>query len=64
MSFIGASVNVGLLAVLFKGGHLIGDGLMSPGELTQFAIQSAFVGLGFSGLSTFWGDFTKALEVT
>ena len=63
MSFIGASVNVGLLAVLFKGGHLIGDGLMSPGELTQFAIQSAFVGLGFSGLSTFWGDFTKALEV-
>ena len=48
MSFISAGMNVGLLAVLFKGGQLIGSGSMSAGDLTQFALQSGPVGLGFS----------------
>jgi len=62
MSFISAGMNVGLLAVLFKGGQLIGSGSMSAGDLTQFALQSGFVGLGFSGLSRVWTDLTKSLD--
>ena len=35
---------------------------MTPGMLTRFAIQSAFVGLGFSGLSTFISDFNASVD--
>ena len=54
--------NVSLMAVLFYGGKLLGKGKMTAGGLTRFAIQSAFVGLGFSGLSTFYGDMTRSLD--
>lgn len=32
------------------------------GTLTRFAIQSAFVGLGFSGLSTFYSELLKSVD--
>ena len=41
---------------------MISRNQLSAGSLTRFAIQSAFVGLGFSGLSVFYSDFTKALD--
>ena len=62
MSYFGASVNVGLLAVLFKGGSLLAEDQMTSGDLTQFALQSAFVGLGFAGLSRFYSDLCKSLD--
>ena len=61
-SFVGMMTNVSLMAVLFYGGRLLGKGKMTAGGLTRFAIQSAFVGLGFSGLSTFYGDMTRSLD--
>jgi len=62
MSFINMSTNLSLAAVLFVGGGLIAKNKMTPGGLTKFAMQSVFVGLGFSGLSTFYSDMTKSLD--
>lgn len=62
LSFVGMMTNVSLMAVLYSGGKLMTKGKMTAGGLTRFAIQSAFVGLGFSGLSTFYGDMTRALD--
>lgn len=62
ISFIGLSTNVSLMAVLYVGGGLIATGEMTPGSLTQFAMQSAFVCLGFSGLTTFYSDMVKAVD--
>jgi ABC-type multidrug transport system fused ATPase/permease subunit len=62
LSFIGLTTNISLIAVLLVGGNLISKGKMTAGSLTRFAIQSAFVGLGFSGLSTFYSDLNKSLD--
>lgn len=62
MSFINLSTNSALIAVLRVGGGLIANGEMTVGSLTSFAIQSSFVGLGFSGLSTLYSDYVKALD--
>lgn len=62
MAFINATTNLSLVAVLYYGGRLMAKGQMTAGDLTKFAIQSAFVGLGFSGLSTFYSDMTKSLD--
>jgi ABC-type multidrug transport system fused ATPase/permease subunit len=62
MSFINLSTNGALIAVLRVGGGLIAKGDLTVGSLTSFAIQSSFVGLGFSGLSTLYADYVKALD--
>jgi len=62
MAFINLSSNVSLFAVLYIGGGMIKQGLLSTGDLTRFAIQSAFVGLGFSGLSSSFSDLRKGLD--
>ena len=62
MSFLNAAVNVSLVGVLFVGGRLIARGKMTAGDLAQFAMRSSFVGLGFSGLSTFYSDCTRAAD--
>ena len=62
MGFIGVMTNASLLAVLFVGGGLISRGKMTAGSLTRFAITSAFVGLGFSGLSTMYGDVSRSVD--
>ena len=62
LSFIGLATNVSLMSILFIGGGMLGKKEMSAGTLTRFAIQSAFVGLGFSGLSTFYSDMLKSVD--
>ena len=62
MSFINMSTNTSLLAVLFVGGNMLAKKEITAGGLTKFAIQSAFVGLGFSGLSTFYSDFNRSID--
>ena len=62
MSFISIATNISLVSVLYAGGGLIKRGQLSAGSLTRFAVQSAFVGLGFAGLATFYTDMTKALD--
>ena len=62
MGFIGLATNVSLMSILFVGGNMLAMKEMTPGDLTRFAIQSAFVGLGFSGLSTFYRDMVESLD--
>lgn len=62
MGFINVATNASLFAVLCVGGGLIAKGKMTAGSLTRFALQSAFVGLGFSGLSNFHSDMIKAVD--
>lgn len=62
MSFLNITTNTSLLAILYVGGNMLRLGQITAGGLTRFAIQSAFVGLGFSGLSTFYSDMKKGLD--
>ena len=62
MGFIGLATNFSLMSILFVGGNMLAQKEMTAGDLTRFAIQSAFVGLGFSGLSTFYRDMTESLD--
>mmetsp|Transcript_630 Transcript_630/g.1112 ORF Transcript_630/g.1112 Transcript_630/m.1112 type:complete len:706 (-) Transcript_630:1265-3382(-) len=62
MAFVNLSTNVSLVAVLREGGKLLAGGTMTAGKLARFAMQSAFVGLGFSGLATFYSDMMNSLE--
>lgn len=62
MGFLNMSTNVSLLLILFAGGRMISKGQLTAGSLTRFAMQSAFVGLGFSGLAGFYGDLCSSLD--
>jgi len=49
-----------MLMVVYFGGSQVKDGKLSSGKLTAFAIHSSMVGLGASGLATFWKDLMAA----
>ena len=49
-----------LLAVLCYGGSLVRRNLLTVGSLTSFAMYSATVGLGFSGISQLYAELLKA----
>ncbi|EKX37099.1 hypothetical protein GUITHDRAFT_78381 [Guillardia theta CCMP2712] len=51
-----------LLGVLYYGGTLVERNLITVGALTSFAMYSATVGLGFSGLSQVYAETLKALS--
>ncbi len=59
---MGIAANVSLGSVLYVGGRLMKEGSITAGGLSKFALQSVFVGAGFSGLSTFYSDYIKALD--
>jgi ABC-type multidrug transport system fused ATPase/permease subunit len=61
MAAVSLAGNTSLIAVLFVGGGMLNRGEITAGGLTSFAIQSAFVGLGFAGLATFYNDMSKGL---
>ena len=62
MSFTNLMTNVSLMGVLWYGGRLMSKGKMTAGALSRFTIQTAFVGLGWYGLASFFSDMTKALD--
>ena len=62
MSFINITTNMSLVAVLSYGGLLLAKKEMTPGDLTRFAMQSAFVGLGFAGLSSAYSSYIKSVD--
>ena len=62
MSFTNLMTNVSLMGVLWYGGRLMSKGKMTAGALSRFTIQTAFVGLGWYGLASFYSDMVKALE--
>jgi ABC-type multidrug transport system fused ATPase/permease subunit len=54
-------MNCALLAVLYHGSTLVLDGSMTPGALTSFLLYSLYVGFAFSGVSSFYSEFMRAL---
>lgn len=62
MGFIGLATNVSLMSILFVGGNMLSKKDITTGDLTRFAIQSAFVGLGFSGVAAFYRELMESLD--
>lgn len=62
MAFTNIATNVSLASVLLVGGRLIRCGSLTAGALSGFALQSVFVGLGFSGLASVYSDYVKTVD--
>lgn len=62
MSYINLTTNAGLILILYYGGMMLGKNEMTSGTLTTFAIQTGFVGLGFSGLSSSYREMNLCLQ--
>lgn len=54
------AANISLVAVLGYGGHLVGTGAMTAGDLTAFLLYSTYVGLNVAGLSSIYSDLKRA----
>ena len=50
-----------ILTVLYYGGSLVTSDVITVGNLTSFILYAAYVGIGFSGVSTFYAETMKAL---
>ena len=57
----GLSGNMIILTVLYYGGSLVTTDVISVGNLTSFILYAAYVGIGFSGLSSFYAETMKAI---
>ncbi|TMW65882.1 hypothetical protein Poli38472_003647 [Pythium oligandrum] len=62
MGGLSFSINCSLFSVLYFGGSLVGKNELTIGSLTSFALYSGFMGLGFSGLSSCFGDIRRTRE--
>ena len=61
MSYINLTTNGCLILILYYGGKMLGSNEMTSGSLTTFAIQTGFVGLGYSGLSSCYREMNQCL---
>src|SRR5262249_43006936 len=52
---------VAIAVVLWYGGKLVVEGVMSIGTLTAFMLYTLFLGVSLGTLSSLFGDFNKAL---
>ena len=50
-----------VLIVLYYGGSLVTSDVITVGNLTSFILYAAYVGFGFSGMSSFFAETMKAL---
>uniref|UniRef100_A0A8C9IJ11 ATP binding cassette subfamily B member 10 n=1 Tax=Piliocolobus tephrosceles TaxID=591936 RepID=A0A8C9IJ11_9PRIM len=57
----GLSGNLIVLAVLYKGGLLMGSAHMTVGELSSFLMYAFWVGISIGGLSSFYSELMKGL---
>lgn len=57
----GLSGNMIILSVLYYGGNLVTSGTLTVGELSSFVLYAAYVGIGFSGVSTFYAELMKGI---
>ncbi|XP_046510198.1 ATP-binding cassette sub-family B member 10, mitochondrial [Equus quagga] len=57
----GLSGNLIVLAVLYKGGLLMGSAHMTVGELSSFLMYAFWVGVSIGGLSSFYSELMKGL---
>ena len=58
-SFMGLSGNIVILAILYYGGSLVAQGLVSIGELTSFFLYTAYVGSSIAGLGSWFSTLNK-----
>ena len=57
----GLSGNMIVLTVLYYGGNLVTTDVLTVGNLASFVLYSAYVGIGLSGVSTFYAEMMKGL---
>ena len=57
----GVSGNMIVLTVLYYGGNLVTTEVLTVGNLASFVLYSAYVGIGLSGVSTFYAEMMKGL---
>jgi len=57
----GLSGNLIILTVLYYGGNLVTTDVLTVGSLSSFILYSAYVGIGLSGISTFYAEMMKGL---
>lgn len=57
----GFSGNMIILTVLYYGGSLVTTEVISVGNLTSFILYAAYVGIGLSGMSTFYAEVMKGI---
>jgi len=57
----GLSGNMIILSVLYYGGSLVTSDVITVGNLASFVLYAAYVGIGLSGVSTFYAELMKGL---
>ena len=57
----GLSGNMIILTVLYYGGNLVTTDVITVGQLASFVLYSAYVGIGLSGVSSFYAEMMKGL---
>ena len=50
-----------ILSVLYYGGSLVTSDALTVGNLASFVLYAAYVGIGLSGVSTFYAEIMKGL---
>ncbi|KAI8911738.1 P-loop containing nucleoside triphosphate hydrolase protein [Gorgonomyces haynaldii] len=58
---IGFGGNATILAILYYGGTMVTNGLISVGDLTSFFLYTAYVGGSLMGLSSWYAEFNKGI---
>jgi putative ABC transport system ATP-binding protein len=53
--------NLTIIAILYVGGGMVNNGLISIGELTSFLMYTAYAGSSMVGLSGFYGEMMKGV---
>ena len=57
----GLTGNMIIITTLYYGGTLVTQGDLSVGNLASFVLYSAYVGIGLSGVSSFYAEVMKGL---
>jgi len=57
----GLSGNMIIITVLYYGGNLVTSDAITVGNLASFVLYAAYVGIGLSGVSTFYAETMKGL---
>lgn len=57
----GLSGNLAVLAVLWYGGHMVMDNIITIGELTSFMLYTAYVGTALGGMTSFYSEIMKGV---
>lgn len=57
----GLSGNIIILSVIYQGGLLMNESLITVGELSSFLMYAAYIGVSIGGLSSFYSDLMKGL---